>query len=668
MYRSGALAVAALLAGATLAMDRGVQAQSPAASKNTSSSEWPTYGHNQAGTRFSPLTQINASNVGQLEEAWVYHMRPATPAAGAGAGRAVGPASQGRGRGGRGSSGFSTSQTIPLVADGVMYISTPYGRVVALDPMTGKEIWAFELPAGNPSTRGVEYWAGDSRTPPQIVFGSSNGRLYSLHAKTGEPNEAFGERGSINLNTPEVLRGLEGNNALSSPPIMYRHLIITGGRTQENPPQGPAGDVRAWDIHTGKLAWSFRSIPQAGEKFNDTWEDGSWKNRTGVNVWGFITVDAERGIVYMPFGAPSVDQYGGDRPGYNLFGSSLVAADANTGKYLWHFQVVHHDIWDADLAAAPVLLDVRHEGKTIPAVAVVNKPGLVFLLDRVSGRPIYGVEERPVPPSEVPLERAAKTQPFPRKPAPLSRMTMTMADVATVTPEHEAACRKLLEGVQLGGPYLPQGYKRLRLQFPGNHGGVNWGGMSFSPELGYLFINTNEFGQLAGLQDRDPKAEGQAQPQGMGNRVHPDAPYDGVPGGGRFAALGMPCQQPPWGLLTAVDVNTGEFAWRVPLGITESLPPEKQKTGRPGNGGSIATAGGLVFIGVTDDALFRAFDAKSGRELWSAKLPAAATSVPSTYLGKDGRQYVAVSATGAGLLGRGLSGDSLIAYALPAKK
>jgi quinoprotein glucose dehydrogenase len=278
------------------------------------------------------------------------------------------------------------------------------------------------------------------------------------------------------------------------------------------------------------------------------------------------------------------------------------------------------------------------------------------------------VEERAVPPSEVPLERAAKTQPFPRKPAPLSRMTMTMEDVSTVTPEHEAACRKLLEGVQLGGPYLPQSYNRLRLQFPGNHGGVNWGGMSFSPELGYLFINTNEFGQLAGLRDRDPKAKGPAQPQGMGNRVHPDAPYDGVPGGGRFAALGMPCQQPPWGLLTAVDVNTGEFAWRVPLGITESLPADSKKTGRPGNGGSIATAGGLVFIGVTDDARFRAFDAKSGEELWSTKLPAAATSVPSTYLGKDGRQYVAVSATGAGLLGLGLSGDSLIAYALPARK
>jgi quinoprotein glucose dehydrogenase len=679
MYRLCALGVIAVAGAIALSNGNAGAQGTPTAAKP--STEWPTYGHDPGGMRFSPLTQINASNVAQLQEAWVYHMRPpqepptsptaADGEAGGRAGAAAGAAGagaarggQGRGRG-RGGSGFATSETTPIVVDGVMYLTTPYGRVVALDPTTGKEIWVFSQPQGNPSTRGVEYWAGDSKTPAQVVFGWSNGRLYSLHARTGEPNEAFGEKGSINLNTPEILRGLEGNNALSSPPTMYRHLIITGGRTAENVPQGPAGDVRAWDIHTGKLVWTFRSIPQAGEKFNDTWAGDSWKNRTGANVWGFITVDAERGIVYMPFGAPSIDQYGGDRHGDNLFSSSIVAADANTGKYLWHFQVVHHDIWDADLAAAPVLLDVKQGGKTIPAVAVINKPGLLFLLDRVTGKPIYGVEERPVPPSEVPLERAAKTQPFPLKPAPLSRMTMTAADVSTVTPEHEAACRKLSEGVQLGGPYLPQGYNRLRVQFPGNHGGVNWGGVSFNPQLGYLFVNTNEFGQMAGIKDRDPKATGPAQPQGVGNRVHPDAPYEGVPGGGRFAALGMPCQQPPWAQLTAVDVNTGEFAWRVPLGITESLPADKQNTGRPGNGGPIVTAGGLVFIGVTDDARFRAFDAKSGKELWSARLPAAGTSVPSTYLGKDGRQYVVVTATGGGLLGRQLSADSVVAFALP---
>ena len=289
------------------------------------------------------------------------------------------------------------------------------------------------------------------------MFGTTGGKLFSLDAKTGQPNEAFGEKGVVDLNTPEILQGLPGSDGLSSPPIMYRHLVITGGRTQENPPRGPAGDVRAWDIHTGKLAWTFRSVPRAGEKFNDTWGGDSWKQRSGVNVWGFLSVDVQRGIVYMPFGAPSVDQYGGDRPGDNLFGTSIVAADANTGKYLWHFQVVHHDIWDADLTGAPALIDVKHDGKTIPAVAVINKVGLLFLFDRVTGKPIYGVEERPVPQSEVPLERTSKTQPFPLKPAPLSRMTMTMADLATVTPELEAACRKLVEGCKSAGPTFRSG-------------------------------------------------------------------------------------------------------------------------------------------------------------------------------------------------------------------
>jgi quinoprotein glucose dehydrogenase len=626
--------------------------------------EWPTYGHDSGGQRFSPLTQLTPANVDRLQVAWVYHMRPARePAAGSGA-----PPTPDRGSG-RGGSGFASSETTPIVIDGVMYVSTPYGRVVALNSATGRELWNFRVPLGNASTRGVEYWPGDAQTPAQIVFGTGAGRLFSLNAKTGTPNPAFGDGGSVDLNTAEILQGLQGTNGLSSPPTVFRNLIITGGRTQENPPQGPAGDVRAWDVHSGKLVWTFHSIPRPGEKYNDTWAGDSWKNRSGVNVWGFITVDVERGIVYMPFGAPSVDQYGGDREGDNLFATSIVAADANTGKYLWHFQVVHHDIWDADLSGAPALIDVKQGGRTIPAVAVINKPGLLFLLDRVTGKPIYGVEERPVPPSEVPLERASKTQPFPIKPAPLSRMTMKPEEVATVTPELEAACRKMMEGLQMGGPYLPQAYKRLRVQFPGNHGGVNWGGTSFNPQLGYLFVNTNELGQLAGMTDRDPKAIGQAQAAGQGNRLHPGGPYEGVPGGGRFAAMNMMCQQPPWGQLTAVNVNTGEFAWRVPLGVTDSLPSDKQKTGRPGNGGTIATAGGLVFVGATDDARFRGFDAKTGKELWTYKLGGAAYATPSTYQGKDGRQYVVITSTGGSLLSAvPVSDDSITAFTLPAAK
>ncbi len=646
------------------------------------SKEWPTYGHDPGGMRFSPLTQITPANVGSLKPAWVYHMRPAgftapaftppAPGRGAQVGETPDPAvAGGRGRGGGGGrfgNGMRPSQVTPVVIGGVMYISTPYSRVAALDPTTGKEIWSFQLPTGTPSTRGVEYWPGDGSTAPQIVFGSSDGKLYSLDAKTGKPNNNFGDNGITNLNTPEILQGLPGRDALSSPPIVYKNLVITGGMTQENPPHGPAGDVRAWDMRTGKIAWTFRSIPRPGEKGNETWAGDSWKNRSGVNVWGHITVDAERGIAYLPFGAPSVDQYGGDRAGDNLFSTSLVAVDANTGRYLWHFQVTHHDIWDADMTGAPALFDIKRGGKTVPAVAAISKSGLLFLLDRVTGKPIYGVEERPVAASEVPLERAAKTQPFPLKPPPLSRMTMSPGELNTITPEIAAACKKLAEGVQMGGPYLPPAYNRLRVQFPGNHGGVNWFGTSFNPQLGYLFINTNELGQMTGLKDHDPKS-GTAAANGQGNRVDPDGPYEGFPGGGRFSVKGpdfqqIPCQQPPWGELTAVNVNTGEFAWRVPLGVTDSLPPDKQQTGRPGNGGTIATAGGLVFVAATDDSRFRAFDARNGKELWTVKLAGAAEATPVTYLGQDGKQYVVITATGGGFFNNPVTDDSITAFAM----
>ncbi len=671
----------ACAAVAVLGIGSGIGAQS-APSREPASKEWPTYGHDSGGMRFSPLTEITPANVAQLKVAWVYHMRPETPPSSAAAAQSATPGATSasspagdtpppaRGRAGRGR--FSSSEVTPLVVGGTMYIATPYYRVVAVDSTTGKELWAFHLPSGNPSTRGVEYWPGDAQTPPQIVFGSTDGKLYSIDAKTGTPNAKFGTNGVVEFDTPEILGGLSGLNGLSSPPIVYKNLVIAGGKNQENPPRGPAGDVRAWDMHTGKLVWTFRSVPGAGEKFNDTWAENSWKQRSGVNVWGFLSVDAERGIVYMPFGAPSVDQFGGDREGDNLFSTSIVAADANTGKYLWHFQVVHHDIWDADMTGAPALIDVRQGGRTIPAVAAVGKVGLLFLLDRVTGKPIYGVEERPVPQSEVPGEHTSKTQPFPVKPAPLSRMTMAAADIATVTPELEAACKALIEGVQLGGPYLPVSYNRLRVQFPGNHGGVNWGGTSFNPELGYLFVNTNELGQLSGLKDHDKQA-GPARGAGVGNRVDPGGPYEGQPGGGRFSVPGtgpqqLPCQQPPWGQLTAVDVNTGQFAWRVPLGVTESLPAGKQNTGRPGNGGTIATAGGLVFVGATDDERFRAFDAKTGKELWTVKLPGAAEATPVTYQGRDGRQYVVIAATGGGFFNNPVTSDSIMAFALDAPR
>ena len=667
--RRSAVTVAAALLACVVATTHG-QARSqkrPVSPPPPAGTEWPTYGHDPGGMRYSPLTEITPGNVATLQPAWVYHMKPAASTA----------------------PGLAAGETTPLVINGVMYVATPYGRVVALDPTSGKEKWTFPLPSGNPSTRGVEYFRGDVTTPPQIVFGSSDGKLYSIDAVTGEPNDRFGVTGVVDLNTPEILQGLSGNDGLSSPPIMYKNLIIIGGRTQEGPAQGPAGDVRAFDVHDGKLVWTFHSIPREGEPFHDSWKGGSWKSRSGVNVWGLMTVDTGRGIVYMPFGAPATDRWGGDREGDNLFSTSVVAADAATGKYLWHFQMVHHDIWDGDAAAPPLLFDATQNGKTIPAIAMMSKNGLVFIADRVTGKPLFGVEERPVPQSEVPGEHTAKTQPFPLKPAPLSRMTMTKDDVATVTPELKAACEKLMEGVQLGGPYLPVGYNRLRLALPGNHGGVNWGGASFSPQLGYIFVNSNEYGQLQGYADRgtaapaagagrgnDPETAQQQPAPGRGRAGRGllgrgnggGAPFAPVPGGGRFKddATNMMCTQPPWGQLTAIDASTGEFAWRVPLGVTDTLPPDKQKTGRPGNGGSIVTAGGVVFIGATDDGRFRAFDSKTGKELWAVKLAAPAHATPSTYQGRDGRQYVVVTSTGGGFLDDPTGDDSITAFALPA--
>jgi quinoprotein glucose dehydrogenase len=677
------------------------------AAQEADAKEWPTYGHDSGGMRYSPLTQINASNVSGLAVAWIYHMKPADYIAPVGRGRGgrggpggpVGPGSpeaavgsggagarggpgggdqvaaqaaqEGFGGFGRGGTGFSTAEVTPLVVKGVMYIGTPYGRVTALDPTTGTEKWTFKLPTGEPATRGVEYFPGDKQTPPLIVVGTSDAKLFTLDAESGTLNTAFGEDGVVNLDTPEITHDLpNASDGLSSPPVMFDNLVIVGGRTTENGGPGPAGDVRAFDIHNGHLVWTFHSIPQPGEPNYGGWVGDSAKFRSGVNVWGLMTVDAKRGILYMPFGAPSGDAFGGDRPGNDLYGSSVVAVNARTGKYIWHFQLVHHDIWDFDAETPPLLMDVKHNGKTIPAVAVIAKDSLLYLLDRTNGKPIYGVEERAVPQSDVPLEKTSPTQPFPVKPPPLARQTMTMDDIATVTPDLEAACRKLVDDnhLQLGGPFLPVTYGHVRVNFPSEIGGVNWPGGAFNPALGYFFINVQDLGQMQGYTDPrngplSPSVAGTNQLTGRSGS------YASLRPGGRFKdnASDMPCSQPPWGELVAVNVNTGDIAWKVPLGITETLPPDKQKTGRGGIGGPIATAGGLVFVGATDDNRFRAFDAKTGKELWSYKLDAAAGSVPSTYEGKDGRQYVVVNATGNPFAAEPATSDTITAFALPNK-
>ena len=630
--------------------------------------DWPTYGHDAGGMRFSPLTQIGPGNVGQLQPAWAFHMKPASPAAAAAAAQ---PSAQDQAQ--RAAEGAgpppgappgarrrfgprpASSEATPLVVDGLMYLTTAYKKVVALVPETGKEVWSYDITTpGQPSLRGVEYWPGDGKAGPEILFGTRDGLLIALDARTGKPVTGFGKGGALDLKTPEIMQGYpKASYGLTSPPIVYRNLVITGSATQEFPTLGAAGDVRAWDVRTGKLVWTFHTVPRPGERGHATWQGDSWKGRSGVNVWGFLTVDAKRGIAYLPLGAPTWDRYGGDRKGSNLFSSSLVAVNANTGKYLWHFQAVHHDIWDKDLEAPPALVDAKLGGKTVPAVALVSKSGLFFLLDRVTGKPIFQIAERPVPKSEAPTEAAWPTQPIPVVTPPFARQSFALPDIAKVTPELEAYCRKLIMDNQLqpAAPYQPTGIKHPIVQFPGYQGGANWGGGSFDPRLGYFFVNSNDFGQIA---QNTVAADGSAQTADN-------------PALGRFwnPETRLPCQQPPWGALSAINVNTGKIAWSVPLGVTDTLPAAIANTGRPNVGGSIATASGLVFVAATDDSRFRAFDAKNGKELWTFKLGASGHSTPITYMGRDGRQYVAVVATGGSFLDSPITSDALEVFRLP---
>jgi quinoprotein glucose dehydrogenase len=632
--------------------------------------DWPTYGRDKGGQRHSPLDQINPANVARLAPAWTYHMRPASldaapvdaAAVAQRAAEAAGPPPGGAPGGGafsRQRSRFAGSQSTPLIIDGVMYTTTPYGRVVALEPDTGREIWTTPIPGpGQPSLRGVEYWPGDAATPPRLFFGTRDGRLYALDARTGQPVAGFGTGGVINMKTPEIMNGLESRQyGMTSPPIVWKDLVITGSAVQEFPPRGAAGDVRAWDARTGKLVWTFHSVPRAGEPYRDTWgKDAAGKDgaeaRSGTNVWGFMTVDSARGIVYMPFAAPSFDRFGGDRPGDNLFSTTLVAADAATGKPLWHYQIVHHDIWDNDLQAPPLLFDVKKRGRTIPAVAVVSKNSLVFILDRTTGKPIFPVKEQRFPASNVPGEVTSPTQPIPQVTPPLVRTSFTMADIADVTPELKSACTEWVtkNNMVSGGLYVPVGFNEVTISFPGLQGGANWGGGTLAADKGLIIVNTSELGQVTALvPSKGP------------------LPVERGPVSGRFQLPGtkLMCQQPPWGRLSAINAQTGKIAWTVPLGVTDELPEGKRLTGRPNIGGPISTASGLTFIGASDDGRFRAFESATGKMLWEYKLPAAAHATPATYRGKDGRQYVVVTATGGSFLDSPLTSDVVMAFALP---
>jgi quinoprotein glucose dehydrogenase len=502
--------------------------------------------------------------------------------------------------------------------------------------------------------RGVAYWEAADGGDRRILYGTPDGRLVALDARTGRLRADFGEGGMVDLRAGVADRWPHAEFGVSSPPAIYRDLAITGSHVQEYPALGPAGDVRAYDVRTGTLVWRFQTVAGPGQPGHETWEGEGWKDRSGANVWSAISVDVERGLVFLPVGSAAYDFYGGDRKGANLYANALVALDAGTGSLRWHFQTVHHDLWDYDLPAPPTLVTIRRGGRDLPAVAQVTKTGFVFVLDRVTGQPLLAVEERPVPASAVAGEAASPTQPVPVRPPPLVRQSITRAQLSTVTPESSRYCRELFDSARTGPLFTPPGLT-LTLTFPGTLGGATWSGAAFDPSRRRLYVNVNEVGALGGLQ---PLGTGAPLPY---RRAGPQGEYARFWDENRW-----PCQEPPWGTLNAVDLDDGVIAWTVPLGVVDALvalglPP----TGTPSLGGAIATAAGVVFIAGTNDARFRAFDADTGRELWADRLEASGHATPMTYRGRDGRQYVVIAAGGGGYLSRATS-DVVAAYALPA--
>lgn len=614
-----------------------------AAAQSVDAGDWPASRGDAGAARYSPLRQITAANVTALAEAWVFRSGDAS------------------------ARNATTIENTPVVVDGVVYLTTANRKLVALDGATGRELWRHDFaPTGRfasypsyhgPSglNRGVAYWADSTGVERRILLGTTDGRLLSVDARTGRPDDRFGTGGFVDLRAGAEREMSTTFYGLTSPPAIFRDAVILGFSAGEGKPSEAPGDIRAFDVRTGAQLWRFHTVPRPGEPGHDSWEGDSWVDRGGVNPWGGITVDAEHGMVFAGTGSATYDFYGGDRRGANLYANSILALDATSGELLWHYQVVHHDLWDYDLPTPPNLVTVRRDGREIPAVAQVTKMGFVFVLDRATGQPLFPVQERPVPASPIAGEEAWPTQPYPLLPAPLARQAPVGADeVGGVTPEHDEFCRSLFGRLGVnGGLYTPTA-DTLTLWWPGTMGGGEWSGAAFDPVGGFLFVTMNEIGAL-GTMVPTPEGSDLAYRRSTPREFrfwNPETRY--------------PCQSPPWGTLNAVNLSDGSLAWRVPLGVfpeleARGLPP----TGTPNLGGVVATAGGLVFAAGTMDERIRAFDSATGKILWEAQLPAGGYAGPATYLGRDGRQYVLIAAGGGGKWGTP-SGDAFVAFALPA--
>lgn len=627
---------------------------------------WPAYGNDAGGQRHSPLDQITPENVDDLEVAWTYNTGDIIATGGYEA------ASHG------GSPASTTFQNTPILHGDTLYICSPFNRVIALDAESGAERWTYDPEVDLEglyllNCRGVSAWT-DSRAPSnqfcstRIFTGTIDGRLIALDSETGRPCPGFGDGGSVDL-TEGVGDVEPGEYGVTSPPVVLGDRIVTGSMVLDNRRvDAPSGVVRAYSARTGKRLWAWNAVVPGAE----AGVDGEFQRGTS-NAWTALSADPERNLVFVPTGNTSPDYFGGHRNGLDYYSSSIIALDGDSGEVVWNYQTVHHDIWDYDIGAQPVLFDFPTETGSTPGVIAATKMGHLFFLDRLTGEPLLPVEERPVPGRGVPGEAAlSPTQPFPIKPPPLHPSELKPEDAFGFTPWDKAACRKLIEGARSEGIFTPPSTQGT-IQYPGMVGGMNWGGLSVDEDRGLLIVNTQ---RIATYIRMVPRADYQAMvdsedgPPAFGFEPQEGTPYALERYPLLSPGLGAPCNPPPWGTLVAIDLASGDIVWEVPLGNTRDLAPWPVwlilgEMGVPNLGGPITTGGGLTFIGATTDAYVRAFNTATGELIWKDRLPASAQATPMTYrLSPEGKQFVVIAAGGHMLLGT-KAGDALVAYTLP---